>query len=111
MVRSTLLLFLLQHLAVGSPSRLEYRRRRGRVLLETIATTACDVRTGEYSARLDVFFFYKVEYESAELDLVGIERAIATSLASSLSDCDDNMKPIYAIELNTPSHEAAGSGN
>jgi hypothetical protein len=78
---------------------------------ETITTTACDVRVGGYQARLDMFYFYKVEYkDESSLDLPGLERALATSVASSLNECDKNMKPYYAVQLSSPSHELSIGG-
>jgi hypothetical protein len=77
---------------------------------EVIATTACDVRLSGYEARLDLYFFYKVEYTSEPLNLLLLERALATSLATVLNNCDENNMPMYAIELTIPSHEPVDGG-
>jgi 5-formaminoimidazole-4-carboxamide-1-beta-D-ribofuranosyl 5'-monophosphate synthetase len=76
---------------------------------ETIATAECEVRVEGYQARLDLYY-YKVEYDEEPLDLLGIERSIATAVASSLSDCDENMKPIYAVELSAVGHKRSDTG-
>jgi hypothetical protein len=105
---------LLLGVAFVNATDFEYvNQERERIILtsETIVTTECDIRVGRYSARLDLFYFYRVEYENgSNLDLVGIERALAASIAMFLRDCDKSRKPIYAIELNLPSHEITNSG-
>jgi hypothetical protein len=78
--------------------------------VEVIATTTCDVRLSGYEARLDLYFFYKVEYMLAPLNLFLLERALATSVASVLNNCDENNMPIYAVELTMPSHEPVDGG-
>ena len=70
----------------------------------TFSTTLCDVRVDEFHARLDLFYVYKIVYEDNTLDLVGIEKAIATAIATSLKECDLYQQPLYAVELHSPSH-------
>ena len=77
-----------------------------RLLDTTLTTTSCSrIRTGRYKARLELFYFYLVEYESdegnstAKPDLSGIELAIATALAAELGSCDQLGRPLFAIPL------------
>lgn len=81
-----------------------------RRIKEIIATTECDVRTGGYEARLDLQYVYKIVYKQEPLDLSDIERVIATSVAAVLDECDQNMQPIYAVELSSPSHVRSEAG-
>ena len=72
--------------------------------LEVITTTACNnIRFDGFQARLDMFYFYFVEYKdtNVELDLVGIENALAISIASALDDCDERNRPVYALEISS----------
>lgn len=80
------------------------------IIKEIITTTSCKVREETFQARLELLYYYKVEYIES-LDLVGIERALATSIASALNYCDENMEPLYAVELTSPSHIKTIAGN
>jgi hypothetical protein len=71
---------------------------------EIVSTSSCEVRIRRYEARLNIHYFYKIEYEEEPLDLLGLEKTLATSIASALNECDENMEPVYAVELNAPSH-------
>jgi hypothetical protein len=77
---------------------------------EIITTTACSIRLGGYEARLELDYFYKVEYVMEPLNLFQLERSIAASVASALKSCDENNMPIYAVEVNLPSHELIDGG-
>jgi hypothetical protein len=70
---------------------------------EIITTTACPSigMASDYPARLDLIYVYSVEYYDVLDDLAGIERAIATSVASALNTCGTATKnqPLYAVEL------------
>ena len=93
--------------------------RRSRAMVGTITTTECsNIRTiASFQARLDMFYLYKIEYENnhngngdTEPDLPGIERALATALATALDRCDDQKRPAYAIQLSaTQGHELTPS--
>jgi hypothetical protein len=71
-----------------------------RSLHEIITTAECpNIRvSGNYPARLDLIYVYSLMYSGA-LDVVGIERAIATSVASALNTCGNESQPLYAVEL------------
>jgi len=72
--------------------------------LEVITTTACNnIRFDSFQARLDLFYFYFIEYRdmSIDLDLNGIENALAISIASALDECDDRNRPVYALEISS----------
>ena len=88
----------------------------GRSLREIITTTACrNIRRAEdYPARLDLIYVYFLDFygDEPEVLLEGIERAIATSVASTLNDCDDRHQPEFAVELSEQSEHiliAAGT--
>lgn len=85
--------------AVGSNNDRGYGNG-SRSLLEIITTTACSNigLVKNYQARLDLVYTYSLEY-SGVLDLLGVERAIATSVASALNTCGDANQPIYAVAL------------
>jgi len=81
---------------------------------ETLSTTECNnVRRRSYQARLDISYFYLLEFvvdqnetiEDASLDFAGIDRAVAASLAIALDTCDDDDRPKYAIALSPAAHE------
>lgn len=77
-----------------------------RILHEIITTTACaDIRlASDYPARLDLIYVYSVEFYGALDDLSGMERAIATSVASALNHCSSAAnQPVYAVELSDDS--------
>jgi hypothetical protein len=84
----------------------DYRRASGRALNEIITTAGCDTigSAHQYPARLDLVYLYSVEfYRNALLEeiLPGVERAIATSVASTLITCSAAAaaQPMYAVEL------------
>lgn len=75
---------------------------------EIITTAACASvgQASDYPARLDLTYMYSVEFysdnnENASIDLNGMERAIATSVASTLSACSTDNQPQYAVELSS----------
>jgi len=74
-----------------------------RELREIITTTACrNIRRAEdYPARMDMIYVYFVDFvgDYDSLDLTGIERAIATSVASTFNSCDAEQQPVNAVEL------------
>jgi len=78
-----------------------------RSLREIITTTACRFirRAEDYPARLDLIYVYFLDYygDSPLTLLEGIERAIATTVASTLNDCDDQHYPVFALELSEQS--------
>jgi hypothetical protein len=78
---------------------------------EAITTTACtNIRsTDSYPARMDLTYLYTIEH-TADFDATGIERALATSVASTLNSCDKSDRPIYAVELDIASQHKVISG-
>lgn len=82
---------------------------------DIVTTAACtNIRIEKYPARLDLYYFYTVEYTSesngAAVDLTGIESAIAHSVASALSECSEHGWPLFAVEIPSVGHAIAGSG-
>jgi hypothetical protein len=78
-----------------------------------ITTTACDVIRSQtdYQARLDLLYFYLVECSAGTMpDLEGIERAIATSIASKLNDCNEENGPLYAVQVTGTWHRLSTGG-
>jgi len=59
-----------------------------------------------------MFYFYLIECkynEGTELNLIDMEKALATSFASALDDCDDLNRPIYALEVSSRHEYSEGS--
>ena len=95
-----------------------------RSLREIITTTACPnirVAASDYPARLDLNYVYSLEYFNSGDDndsqledadgLLGIERAIATSVASALNSCGAANQASYAVEISDYSaHRLAATG-
>lgn len=78
-----------------------------------ITTTACNVIRSQtdYQARLDLLYFYLVECNTGTIpDLNGIERAIATSIASKLNDCNQDNGPLYAVQVTGTGHRLSTGG-
>jgi hypothetical protein len=86
---------------------------RSLVVSEIVTTAACnEIRFDKYRARLDLFYFYTVIFtsdNSMPVDVTGIENAIAHAVASALSGCDDQERPLYAVKLSVTGH-ALSSG-
>jgi hypothetical protein len=89
---------------------------------QVVTTTSCSqIRNpDEYTARLDLTYIYSLEYntstdsiypddeslqQEATLLLYTIERAVATSVASTLYQCNDQQQPIYAVEVSSPDND------
>ena len=93
-----------------------------RALREIVTTTACrNIRQAhDYPARVDLVYIYVLDYVGNDnennagddsLDLMGVERAIASSVASTLNRCDDERYPLYAVELSDASaHKVIATG-
>ena len=95
-----------------------------RALRQIVTTTACqNIRPADdYPARIDMIYVYFLDYyvtgdnddnndDITSLDMTGLERAIATSVASTLNRCDDQRYPVYAVELSEASaHEVIATG-
>lgn len=80
---------------------------------DILTTTACNVRQDAYHARLDMYYFYLIEYNTDDADLVnldGIESAIAHALASALSSCDDQHQPLFAVQFSAAGHAFSQGG-
>jgi len=95
----------------GRPQQL---RSLQEITAEIISTADCNnVRVATYNARLDLYFFYLLEYEErmeADLDLLSINRAIATEITKILNECDDWGRPKYALSLNPSAHMPSKGG-
>jgi len=91
-------------------------RRSSRSLGLTVTTTKClNTRArAPYRAKLELVYDYRVDYRVSvntshndsgwgndqELDLLGVENAIAYRIASALDACDTtDQSPLYAVEL------------
>jgi len=83
--------------------------RGGRELsTQTITTPNCNaVRTLPYSAELQLFYSYSVEFNNA-FSLTDIERAISNAVALKLDMCDVQGRPVYKVK--TIRHSFSNSG-
>jgi len=80
---------------------------------ETITTADCNnIRLGsDYHARLDLYFFYLIEYKTdADLNLRGIGKAIVTELTKELNQCDDLGRPKFAVTIAPSAHALVEGG-
>lgn len=81
---------------------------------ERLTSTGCpSLRWGVYPARLDLFYFYLVEFDNTTTpDLQGIERAIAVGLVDTLSykGCNVYGEPVMAVELTEDGHRYSSGG-
>jgi hypothetical protein len=82
---------------------------RALAVSEIVTTAACnEIRFDKYRARLDLFYFYTVIFvasdNSVPVDVTGIETAIAHAVATALSGCDDQERPLYAVKLSVTGH-------
>lgn len=73
---------------------------------DLVVTTSCSsIRLETYRARLDVTYFYAIEYPvGTDIDLSSFGRAIGNSLASVLGECDERGRPVHAIMLDKHGH-------
>lgn len=85
---------------------------RQRSLQETISTTACNtVRRSGFQARLDLYYFYLIEYTNTTvLDLPMIDKAIALSIVQVLKECDVADRPKYAVVVSPNGHQLSQGG-
>ena len=84
----------------------------------TVTTTKCvNIRKNPYRAKLELVYDYRVDYSpngvsvntghndsgrgnDQELNILGVENAIAYRIAASLDTCDPtDQSPLYAVEL------------
>jgi hypothetical protein len=79
---------------------------------DILSTTTCQsIRLERYKARLDIFYFYVIEwYGDSYLDLGGIDNGISAGIVDILSDCDPFGRPKYAVDLSINSHHIAHEG-
>lgn len=83
---------------------------------EMLTSTACpSLRWGVYPARLDLFYFYLIEFDkntTTTPDLQGIEQAIAVRLVDTLAykGCNAYGEPVLAVELNENGHRYSSGG-
>jgi hypothetical protein len=83
---------------------------------EIITTTVCPkiLDPAQYVARLDLSYIYSLDFpESGESNqsgtvaeqqkqlLLSVERAIATSVASTLHQCNAQQQPVYAVQISS----------
>jgi hypothetical protein len=82
---------------------------------ELITTTACSkiLDPVEYVARLDLSYVYTLEFSDSGVTnqsvsvaleqqlLNSVERAIATSVASTLHECNAQQQPVYAVQISS----------
>ena len=69
--------------------------------LEAISTSDCSlIRHESYKARLDIFYLFMIEWRTgADLDVDGVQRAIANDLVETLSECDSLGRPKFAVQI------------
>jgi len=86
--------------------------RRFLAATETISTADCNnVRVNSYHARLDLYYFYLLEFEDgAELNLRSVGKAIATELVKVLNECDQTDRPKFAVALHPSAHVFSEGG-
>ena len=79
---------------------------------QTVVTTSCsNFRSEPYPARLDIFYFYLIEYqEGTRIQLSKLNAAIAHSIATALHDCDEQGRPLFAVKLDQDEHVFASAG-
>ena len=79
---------------------------------QTVVTTLCsNFRPEPYPARLDIFYFYLIEYqEGTSIQLSKLSAAIAQSIATALHDCDEQGRPQFAVELDHEEHVYSSAG-
>ncbi|GKY97486.1 hypothetical protein MPSEU_000706900 [Mayamaea pseudoterrestris] len=68
---------------------------------ETIVSSECSVsHRKNYGVRLDITYLYLIEWHAdSNLDLEGVERAIASELVDMLDECDAFDRPKYAVQV------------
>jgi len=79
---------------------------------ETLTSAACpSLRWAAYPARLDLFYFYLVEFPNTTTpDLYGIERAIALGLLDTFQGCNAYGEPVHAVKINDRGHRYSVGG-
>jgi hypothetical protein len=81
-----------------------------------LPTTCATVPVASFGVRLDLRYFYLLEYDDlgddemtlSHLDLSRFDQAIAAALVDELSDCDDDGNPRYGVLLSQ--HELSNKG-
>lgn len=80
------------------------------VQANVLTTLACpNLRTEPFRYRLDLFYFYRVEYNSTDVDLHAVEQGLATRLTNELSSCDVNGQAEFGVML-TGGHRLSEGG-
>lgn len=76
------------------------------VQAELLTSTACpSLRWAIFPARLDLFYFYLIEFDNITApDLLGIERAIASGLMDTFQGCNAYGEPVHGVQLNERGH-------
>ena len=82
------------------------------VQAEMLTSTACpSLRWAVYPARLDLFYFYLIEFANTTTpDLSGIERAIASALIDTFRGCNAYGEPVHGVQLNKQGHRFSSGG-
>ena len=82
------------------------------VRAETLTSTACpSLRWATFPARLDLFYFYLVEFDNTTTpDLAGVERAIASGLMDHFQGCNAYGEPVHGVQLNEHGHRYSSGG-
>lgn len=82
------------------------------VQAELLTSTDCpSLRWAVYPARLDLFYFYLIEFANTTTpDLPGIERAIASGLMDSFQGCNAYGEPVHGVQLNEQGHRYSSGG-
>jgi hypothetical protein len=77
---------------------------------ETISTAQCpNIRRQSFPARLDLYYYYRIEYYSSNtlLNLQAFDRAIGAAIIDVFKDCDEQEQPMYAVQISPNGHELA----
>ena len=79
---------------------------------ELLTSTACpSLRWAVYPARLDLFYFYLIEFDNTTTpDLAGIQRAIASGLIDNFRGCNAYGEPVHGVQLNNEGHRYSSGG-
>ena len=90
---------------------LEGNTAHPRQLSSTIFPNTCNSSLApDFHFRLDFAYLYRVNFKKGnELDLPGIEKAIAKRLGSVLNICDSEKRPLVAITYSGNGHQVSAN--
>ena len=82
------------------------------VSAETLTSTTCpSLRWAPYPARLDLYYFYLIEFRNDTTpDLDGIARALAVNLIDTFHGCNAFGVPVHGVQLERYSHRYSSGG-